>query len=325
MESDVTAAGPEHRTPRGSKEDATSSTEQIYHHLSTYPFNSDTEYLVGLAAILGHPAVPPTDSELREHEDLVIQAQCFYFTRKYNLSSIDINNYRQWLSSQSTTTTVPIVPSTVATSDPIKELTAITNGAESPSQLQNLNSSSNASTAQDTSSIEPPDTRSPIPNRPHAPTPSTAAAATTLSVQPHQQIPSPPPTTTAPNPEPKLESEPTPPYPTTFAEIVDLITQNKPIPGIETIPDTVLDPGSSKADKATRRKKPWERDDISLATPAAAEVEPGAEQGSSTGGIEEAIGKIDLQTHAAAGKEEGVLKILQPGAVPDSGLIASDD
>lgn len=49
-----------------------------------------------------------------------------------------------------------------------------------------------------------------------------------------------------------------PQYPTSFASVVDLITRNQPIPGIEEIPDTVLDASLSKPDKAPRRRKPWE-------------------------------------------------------------------
>ncbi|ODV86953.1 hypothetical protein CANARDRAFT_27295 [[Candida] arabinofermentans NRRL YB-2248] len=49
-----------------------------------------------------------------------------------------------------------------------------------------------------------------------------------------------------------------PPYSSNYEELVDLIVNNKPIPGIKQIPDIVLDP--SKASKATltERKKPWE-------------------------------------------------------------------
>lgn len=56
-----------------------------------------------------------------------------------------------------------------------------------------------------------------------------------------------------------------PACPTSFADIVALIQEGKPIPGIKDIPSTVL------ADKATqptasRRKKPWEKDDEPLVT-----------------------------------------------------------
>lgn len=54
-------------------------------------------------------------------------------------------------------------------------------------------------------------------------------------------------------------ADPNPAYPTSFADIVALIQEGKPIPGIKDIPPTVL---SDKATQptASRRKKPWEKD-----------------------------------------------------------------
>jgi hypothetical protein len=47
------------------------------------------------------------------------------------------------------------------------------------------------------------------------------------------------------------------PYPKSFAEIVELITTGKPIPGIKEIPDTILEAPKVQA-TAPVRKKPWE-------------------------------------------------------------------
>ena len=65
-------------------------------------------------------------------------------------------------------------------------------------------------------------------------------------------------------------SDPTQPaYPPSFAELVDMITQNKPIPGIEEIPDTVIpdssltslpqDVSSERTAPPQGRRKPWEK------------------------------------------------------------------
>lgn len=48
------------------------------------------------------------------------------------------------------------------------------------------------------------------------------------------------------------------PKPASFAEICELIAEGKPIPGIEDIPDTVLE-GQASESQAQRRKKPWEK------------------------------------------------------------------
>lgn len=51
-----------------------------------------------------------------------------------------------------------------------------------------------------------------------------------------------------------------PPYPISFSQIVDLITNGQPIPGIKEVPDTLLSGQESRAVTA-KRKKPWERDE----------------------------------------------------------------
>ena len=52
---------------------------------------------------------------------------------------------------------------------------------------------------------------------------------------------------------------PEPTYPTSFAHIVELITTGQPIPGIQEIPDTVLE-GHDISSERPRRRKPWEKD-----------------------------------------------------------------
>jgi hypothetical protein len=63
----------------------------------------------------------------------------------------------------------------------------------------------------------------------------------------------------APGPTPP--TPPAGPYPTSFAQIVELIESGKPIPGIEDIPDTVL-AGQEGPSKEKRRMKPWEMTDV---------------------------------------------------------------
>lgn len=54
-------------------------------------------------------------------------------------------------------------------------------------------------------------------------------------------------------------SEPPAPYPTSFSQIVELITNGSPIPGIKEVPDTVLE-GQASSQITGKRRKPWERD-----------------------------------------------------------------
>ncbi|KAL8757827.1 MAG: hypothetical protein Q9184_004108 [Pyrenodesmia sp. 2 TL-2023] len=63
-------------------------------------------------------------------------------------------------------------------------------------------------------------------------------------------------TLTAKQPEQQSQA----PYPSSFAQIVDLITKGDPIPGIKEVPDTLLTGQESMANTAKRRK-PWEREE----------------------------------------------------------------
>jgi len=248
-------------TSENSQEPSTSTsepldptTDSVYRSFSTYPFDADQEYQSGLAAILGHPETPATHEELRDKSALVLQAQCFYFSRKFNVPAIDTSAYSSWVQSQS----------------------------------------------QQPASQPPPQTGEPL----SAVFPSTTElSSTTSSAAPAE-----------------------PPYPTSFAHIVDLITRNIPVPGIEEIPDTILEPGTSKIDKTPRRKKPWEKDsdtDPGPATPLA--LDPSAEGQTHEDTHADAGTKtdnIDLNGHKETG--QGVVNILKPNAVPDSGLLAKD-
>lgn len=136
-----------------------------------------------------------------------------------------------------------------------------------------------------------------------------------------------------------------PPYPTSFAAIVDLITRNVPVPGIEEVPDTVLEHGSSKVDHTPQRRKPWETE-AENALPVLPVVEGGAVEGGTGPAVGAAADAVDADAggegegsseqeqvadeaaedkvngHLVSG--EGVVKILQANAIPDSGLLAKD-
>jgi hypothetical protein len=61
------------------------------------------------------------------------------------------------------------------------------------------------------------------------------------------------------DPSPSSDQKPAP-YPSTFSEIVALITSGKPIPGIKDIPPTLLSDQATKP-IASKRRKPWEKGD----------------------------------------------------------------
>ena len=158
-----------------------------YEILHNHDFDHDPEYQAGLSSILGQ--VPAGLSE-EEQDGVILDAKCFYISRKYSLDPpLESAQYQAWLQDSRSSSSAP---------------------AQNP----------------ETSSSEVPST--------------TAADASQ------------------------------PAYPPTFAELVDLITQNKPIPGIEEIPDTVIPDASLTApsddslalgaDTRMGRRKPWEKE-----------------------------------------------------------------
>lgn len=58
----------------------------------------------------------------------------------------------------------------------------------------------------------------------------------------------------------QASEQPAAPYPSSFSQIVDLITKGEPIPGIKEIPNTLL-LGQDSAPSTAKRKKPWEKDE----------------------------------------------------------------
>ncbi|GAM40618.1 hypothetical protein TCE0_039f13100 [Talaromyces pinophilus] len=172
------------------------STEaDVYNFVHTYDFSSDPEFRKGLGTILGHGR-PASDAEIASGDDVVLQAKCFYISRKRDLSSsLDFRNYKNWLSEHG--------------------LNATTNTPAESSKTEDSNTAVATSSTQSTSE--------------------------------------------APQEEKKESKNAEPAYPSSFAHIVELITNNQPIPGIEEIPDTVL-AGHDEPSKATKRRKPWEKD-----------------------------------------------------------------
>lgn len=299
----------------------TNDPTTLYKALHAYSFDSDTSFLSGLASIFGHPGTPATKDEIDQKPDIVLRAQCFYYSRKFNITPpINVAGYKSWLSSE---TSDGIESTSIALSNVNLDTSSV--AADSTIQPQHQS---------ELTALPPPD-------------PSTTPALTTpAQTQPTSNSTSNTQSQAPPQPQPP------PPYPTSFAEIVDLITNNKPIPGIEEIPTTVLELGSSKRDTATRRRKPWEKDtetdadvDTDTAAPTTQSIPYESELNATTGvdGKEREERERDADA-AARGfdgddssrparmsemsryrrKDEGLLRLLRPDAVPDSGLIAKE-
>ncbi|KAJ1706923.1 hypothetical protein NYO67_10907 [Aspergillus flavus] len=176
----------------GNSISATQVEIEVYEKLRYYPFHTDREFAKGLAIILGHPDTPATETEIGRIDDLVLQAKCFYFSRKEKLAHpVNFPTYKAWLHSD------------------------ILSGNEK-------------------TGTTPPHFNAPV-------------ADTHISTDHINQ------TSTS-------VQEPT--YPSSFAHIVELITTGQPVPGIQQIPDTILT-GHDTPSTKPRRRKPWEKDEVS--------------------------------------------------------------
>lgn len=265
--------------------------ESIYTQIATYPFHADKEFLAGLVSILGHPDQPATPEELHENSALVLQTRCFYLSWKLQVNPpIDPAKYLEWSQQQQQ---------------------SIAGGVEN-----NLVSAGSVSDEPTQPQPQPPSTPS---EQNLAPTPAATSSTTTIPLLPPQST---------------RAQDHDPPYPTSFAAIVDLITRNLPIPGIETIAPTVLEPGTSKIDKTPRRKKPWEKDDVETENITAAAEGPSAADASTTstttnggGGDGHATTTPSQQPapSSSSAQFEGLVKILQPNAIPASGLLSEEE
>ena len=170
------------------------SDPQLFEHISSYSFHTDSDYQSGLSAILGHPETPATEAEILQNQDLVLQAQCFYLARRYGLPTVDIAGYQRWLSNQQDQ------PDTQPSTQPHTE--------DPPPSIPTAIPS--------TATAAPP---SPFP-RPRAPTPNTAAQATTHPLSPSPSTTTEPLSSTteantanSPNTLPTPSSDAVPPLP----------------------------------------------------------------------------------------------------------------
>jgi hypothetical protein len=75
-------SGPAFTQPTTNQQETNGSSpdpETVFRALSTYPWEQDVEFQDGLSSIAGH--ADPSTSTGEVDQDLLLQAQCFYFAR----------------------------------------------------------------------------------------------------------------------------------------------------------------------------------------------------------------------------------------------------
>ncbi|KAK4983335.1 hypothetical protein LTR50_007288 [Elasticomyces elasticus] len=214
----------------GTEQPPVSSTS-IYHDLDIYPWESDRQFQSGLRAILGSATSPG------HAERLELRAKCYYYARTFQ-TPVDFDGY---------------LAHTAALID---------------------HSETNGTSTSD--SLNPTTTSSPQSAQASAPADLGTASARSSSPQPAQaSTPADLGTASARSPNSDVTGGSTPtvqssssgmggvenaPHPASFADIVAMIQEGKPIPGVKDIPDTVLE-GQATTPVASKRRKPWEKED----------------------------------------------------------------
>ncbi|KAE8348858.1 hypothetical protein BDV28DRAFT_142549 [Aspergillus coremiiformis] len=112
------------------------SETDIYERLKSYPFSTDREFAKGLAIILGHRDTPATETEIGRSDDLVLQAKCFYFSRREKLAHpVNSATYKAWLDS-----TLPV--NSLSGNETIGTTSLNTSRADTPPSIELTNQKS---------------------------------------------------------------------------------------------------------------------------------------------------------------------------------------
>ncbi|TFB05458.1 hypothetical protein CCMA1212_003002 [Trichoderma ghanense] len=229
--------------------------DSIFRAFDSYPWTKDAAFLSGLRAILGPPNPSTPSTQTASLHDIATHARIFYYAQRIGVH-IDFSSYQAWLAQHPDHATPRIVPP----------------------EYEQQPSASSPSSPSSPSSFSPP-SHSHSTTSPAAGSSTTAAAAaaeaSAAEATPWQQAApkadlyikrnKQPPSTS------QSSSEPEPAYPIAFAEMIKLLQEGKPIPGIRQIPNTIeRDPTVKPVGSRPVPRKPWERE--ASATPEANSV-----------------------------------------------------
>ncbi|KAL7821411.1 hypothetical protein V8C44DRAFT_314490 [Trichoderma aethiopicum] len=203
--------------------------DSIFRAFDSYPWTKDAAFLSGLRAILGAPN-PSSSSQKGSLRDIATHARIFYYAQRIGVH-IDFSAYQAWLARHPDHIIPHIVPPEYE-----QEPAASPTLASSPS-----------------SSSPPAATAAAAPQAEATPW-QQAAPKADLYVQRNK------PSSSNSHPQ-SSSSEPEPAYPIAFAEMIKLLQEGKPIPGIRQIPNTIeRDPTVKPVGSRPVPKKPWERE-----------------------------------------------------------------
>ncbi|KAL9050494.1 MAG: hypothetical protein Q9162_006601 [Coniocarpon cinnabarinum] len=219
-----------------------SRSAALFETLEFHPYSTDYEYQAGLAAILGHPPIASSSSPKAipadsSSRDLHLRARCFYFARKFpELCGQGSVDFDEYVAWREQQSPDCVTPLVLTNPSP---------PLGSANVSANHTPEKRADEAMATAHINGTPLRSDRPrdlkqfedgNGPDSPVNGSAAS---------------------------------------FQEVMEMIKEGKPIPGIKDVPDTVLE-GQGTASTSVQRKKPWEAtrfDDVDVDLSGQAEHE----------------------------------------------------
>ncbi|KAK2032300.1 hypothetical protein LX32DRAFT_636443 [Colletotrichum zoysiae] len=201
---------------------AITDEDGMFKAFDTYPWKKDKAFLSGLSAILGDPN---TENPQGSPSDLAIHARIFYYAQRIGVA-IDFARYKDWLARHPDHAPPDILPEEYKARD-TRDAAAAASADDVPgltSKLGGLSTGKGKEKATDAGA----DAAAAASES----TPSWQAAAPKADLYVERK-----PSSQADAPDPGGD-EPT--YPIGFAQMLEMIQQGIPIPGIRQIPDTVV-------------------------------------------------------------------------------------
>ena len=204
-------------------------SQNLFQAVESHPYSTDFEYQSGLAAILGHPLIisahePQVIPANPSNRDLHLRARCFYYARKHpEQCGPGGIDFDAYSAWRAQQPLEKLTPLEL-TNPPPPPGSAVSSTENTPEKARGM--------------LEPTLVNG-------TPTKTNASQETPFGAEDVETL-----------------HQGTEAQPASFQEVMELIKEGKPIPGIKDIPDTVLE-GQGTASTFAQRRKPWERDTAS--------------------------------------------------------------
>ncbi|KAK9324699.1 hypothetical protein V1517DRAFT_316618 [Lipomyces orientalis] len=202
-----------------------------WEEFESYEWASDPDFTQGLASVLSSRG---DTLSVDEKQTVECKARLFFYSRKVQ-KNVGYDDYIAWRSSrlQAAATSESPTPSR----DRVPDDAIAAELQDQPGS--DHDGSSVVPNSSGPSAQKPTSSPSPIPSTSSTPAPQVSSTAASA--------------------ESTEQDKDSAPYPSSFAQIVDLITSGKEVPGIKQIPNILLGETASSLPEKPARRKPWEK------------------------------------------------------------------